>query len=51
MKKIKKKYKSQQCYDPKRENFCTLGALIGRKYRNKEKYKDVNPKNCIIKDN
>ena len=31
-----KKYKSQQCYDPKRENFCTLGALIGRKCRNKE---------------
>lgn len=39
----------QQCYDPKENNFCTYVALKTRKYRNKEKYKNVNPKDCIIK--
>ena len=45
-----KKYNNQLCFDPTNGTKCTLGALMGRKYRNKEKYKDVNPKNCI-KDN
>ena len=39
---------SQQCYDPKKENFCTLGALRSRKNRNKELYKDVIPSAYII---
>ena len=38
----------QQCYDPKMKDFCTLGALRGRIYKNKELYKDINPKDCII---
>ena len=46
-----KKYNNQLCFDPTNGTKCTLGALMGRKCRNKEKYKDVNPKNCIIKDN
>ena len=38
----------QLCYDPKEENVCTYNTLYGRKYRNKEKYKDVVLKDCII---
>lgn len=47
---VNKEYLSQECYDPKEENFCTLGALRGRKYRNKEKYKDIIPINCVVKN-
>ena len=47
---VNKEYLSQECYDPKEENFCTLGALRGRKYRNKEKYKDVIPIDCVVKN-
>ena len=36
------------CFDPIKENNCTIKALKLRKCRNKEKYKDVNPINCII---
>ena len=36
------------CYDPKKDNFCTLQALHTRKYRNKELYKDVIPSECIV---
>lgn len=38
----------QLCFDPKEENVCTYNTLYGRKYRNKEKYKDVILKDCII---
>ena len=47
---VNKEYLSQESYDPKEENFCTLGALRGRKYRNKEKYKDVIPIDCVVKN-
>ena len=39
---------NQLCFDPKEENVCTYNTLYGRKYRNKEKYKDIIPKDCII---
>ena len=38
------------CYDPKKDNFCTLQALYTRKYRNKELYKDVIPSECIVNE-
>ena len=41
-------HKHQQCYDPIKENFCTYGALVGRKFRNKELYKNINISECII---
>ena len=41
---------NQKCYDPKENNFCSLQALQKRKRKDKEKYKDVNPKDCIIKE-
>ena len=47
--KKEKKFNAQICYDPKKEDFCTFGALQSRKKRNKELYKDINLKNCIIK--
>ena len=43
-----KEYRSQSCYDPKEHDFCTLSALYGRKFKHKEKYKDVIPTQCII---
>ena len=43
-----RKRSSQLCFDPKEENVCTYGALSIRKSKNKEKYKDVIPKDCII---
>ena len=39
---------NQLCFDPKEENVCTYNTLYGRKYRHKEKYKDVILKDCII---
>lgn len=39
---------NQLCFDPKEENVCTYNTLYGRKYRNKEKYKDVILKDCVI---
>ena len=47
-KEYNQKYFKQLCYDPKKEDFCTLGALRGRIYNNKELYKNINPKDCII---
>ena len=38
----------QLCFDPKEENVCTYNTLYRRKYRNKEKYKDVILKDCVI---
>ena len=43
-----RKRSSQLCFDPKEENICTYGALSIRKSKNKEKYKDVIVKDCII---
>ena len=40
----------QLCFDPKEENVCTYNTLYGRKYRNKEKYKDVIPIDCVVKN-
>ena len=36
------------CLDPKKKDICTLVALKTRICRNKELYKDINPKDCII---
>ena len=38
----------QLCFDPKEENVCTYNTLYGRKSKNKEKYKDVILKDCVI---
>ena len=38
----------QLCFDPKEENVCTYNTLYRRKYRNKEKYKDIILKDCVI---
>ena len=46
----KQKFNSQLCYDPKENDYCTLGALYSRKHANKERYKDVIPRDCIIKE-
>ena len=43
-----KKYKNQICIDPTNGTNCTLGALLMRKRRNEEKYKDIIPQNHII---
>jgi hypothetical protein len=48
-KKRDRKYESQMCYDPKKDNFWTVKTLGQRKYRHKEEYKDVIIANCIIK--
>lgn len=45
-----KKYNSQMCYDPINKDYCTMNTLRGRKFRNKEKYKDIKLPNCIIKN-
>ncbi len=45
-----RKYSNRLCLDPTNGTKCTLGALRGRKSRNKEKYENVIPQNCIIKD-
>ena len=46
----KREFNARLCYDPKENNYCTLSQLYGRKFRNKEKYKDVIPKDCVVKD-
>lgn len=45
-----KKYYSKPCYDPIEKDFPNLGALRARKIRNKEKYKNINPKDCVLKN-
>ena len=48
--KDKIKIKNQQlCYDPIANNNCTLCALTCRKSKHKDKYKNIIPKECIIK--
>ena len=41
-------YAHQLCIDPIINDMCKLNTLQKRKYVNKEKYKNVNPINCII---
>ena len=45
-----KKYNSKPCYDPIEKDFPNLGTLRGRKSRNKEKYKNINLKDCVLKN-
>ena len=40
---------NQKCYDPKENDFCSLQALQKRKRKDKEKYKDVKPIECLVK--
>ena len=47
--KYTKEYNSRLCFDPIKKEYINLGALVGRKRRNKELYKDINPKDCIVK--
>ena len=47
-KKYHRNYNNRLCYDPKKENYCTYCALESRKRKNKELYKDVILKNCIV---
>ena len=46
----KREFNARLCYDPKENDYCALSALYSRKHANKEKYKDVIPKNCIVKN-
>ena len=43
-----KKHNSQKCIDPIKGDECTYSALCHRKSRDKESYKNVILKNCII---
>lgn len=42
---------ARMCIDPTDGTKCLYGTLRSRKVRNKEKYKDVIPSQCIIKEN
>ena len=46
----KKREYNQDCYDPIKEEPCVFGVLKGRKQRHPDLYKDVIPRNCIIKE-
>lgn len=48
--KQKKIYGSQICYDPIKKDHCKLSALLNRKHRNKELYRNIIPSECIIHD-
>ena len=39
----------RMCIDPINGTTCTYGTLRSRKKRNKEKYKDVKPIECLVK--
>ena len=46
---VKSKDKNSRiCYDPIEKDNCSYGALKRRKSKNKEKYKDVILKDCVI---
>ena len=47
--KFEEKYGKNQCFDPKEINICILRTLQDRKKKYPEKYKDINPRDCIIK--
>lgn len=51
LRKFRKENDDQICIDPTDETKCTYGALKSRKRNHKEKYKDVIPSQCIIKEN
>lgn len=38
------------CYDPIKENQCTYGALMNRKQKHKDLYKNIIVKDCLIKE-
>ena len=42
---------ARMCIDPINGTTCTYGTLRSRKKRNKEKYKDIVPRDCIIEEN
>lgn len=44
-----RKYNNQKCIDPIRGDICTLSALRNRKGKYKEKYINISPTDCIIK--
>ena len=46
----KREFNARLCYDPKENDYCALSALYSRKHANKEKYKDVIPKDCVVKE-
>lgn len=41
---------NQKCNDPIKNDICSLQALQKRKRKDKERYKDVIPRDCIIKE-
>ena len=45
-----KEYQNQLCIDSIKKDKCTLQALQKRKRKNKDLYKDINPKDCIIQN-
>ena len=47
--KFEEKYGKNQCFDPKEIEICILRTLQNRKKKYSEKYKDINPSDCIIK--
>ena len=47
--KFEEKYGKNQCFDSKEINICILRTLQDRKRKYLEKYKDINPRDCIIK--
>ena len=47
--KFEEKYGKNQCFDPKEIEICILRTLQNRKKKYLEKYKDINPRDCIIK--
>ena len=52
IKKYDKEYGQRNCFDPIKNEYCTLNALRCRKYhgKNKDLYKNVKPSECIIKN-
>lgn len=47
--KFEEKYGKNQCFDPKEIEICILRTLQNRKKKYSEKYKDINPRDYIIK--
>lgn len=48
-KRASDKCTKRQCYDPKKENFCTYTTLRSRIKCHPDLYKDVNLLECVIK--
>ena len=49
IRKNENKRNARMCIDPTNGTTCTYGTLRSRKKRNKEKYKDVKPIECLVK--